>query len=221
MVEGFSKSPPNPFLVHFAERERQRGSRRLLDIGCGASRNALPLARAGWEVFAVDLSLAMLHAAVQRAATEPVAGRVHFALAAMNAIPARDGTFDLVVAHGIWNLARSSREFRQAVREAARVGRPGGALFVFTFSRNTLPPDAMPVAGEEFVFTQFSGEPQCFLTADQLIAELRDAGFVRDLQFPLQEHNLPKPGAIGTGNVPVIYEGIFRRDPDGPRALAE
>ena len=50
---------------------------------------------------------------------------------------------------------------------------PGGGLFVFTFSRHTLPPDTQPVPGESFVFTQFSGAPQCFLTEPQLLTELR------------------------------------------------
>ena len=64
------------------------------------------------------------------------------------------------VAHGIWNLATSSAQFRLAVREAARAA--GAALFVFTFSRSTLAPDAHPLPGEPFVFTGFSRRPQCF-----------------------------------------------------------
>ena len=98
----------------------------------------------------------------------------------MESIPARDRSFDLVIAHGIWNLARSAAQFRLALGEAARVAKPGAALFVFTFSRNTLPPQTQPVAGEPFVFTQFSGEPQCFLTEAQLVAELGGVGFVPD-----------------------------------------
>jgi len=114
-----------------------------------------------------------------------------------------------VIAHGIWNLASSAAVFRRAVREAARVAKPGAALFVFTFSRHTLPPDAEPVPGEPFVFTQFSGQPQCFLTEAQLIAEMGLAGFVREPAVPLREYNLPRPGSLPTG-APVIYEAVFR-----------
>ena len=98
----------------------------------------------------------------------------------MESIPARDGSFDLVIAHGIWNLARSAAQFRRALGEAARVAKPGAGLFVFTFSRNTFPPETEPVAGEPFVFTQFSGEPQCFLTEAQLVAEVGRVGFAPD-----------------------------------------
>jgi hypothetical protein len=128
----------------------------------------------------------------------------------MDALPAASTSMDLVVAHGIWNLARTTAEFRRAVREAARVSRPGAALFVFTFSRNTLADNVVPVRGEEFVFTEFSGQPQCFLTEDQLNSELRACGFLPDPALPLVEHNRPRAGAVGPAKVPVIYEGVYR-----------
>jgi ubiquinone/menaquinone biosynthesis C-methylase UbiE len=193
-----------------ATRERRRGARRALDIGCGAGRNAVPLASAGWDVLAIDLSWPMLGAAAERVARERPSGRVALALAPMEHLPVRDGSADLIVAHGIWNLARSSAQFRQAVRQAARAAAPGAALFVFTFSRTTLPSSAVPVGGEPFVFTEFSGEPQCFLTASQLVTELADAGFTPDAALSLTEHNRPRRGALRMGGPPVIYEGLFR-----------
>ena len=211
-VAGFAQSLPNSVLMRFAETEGRRGARhaRALDLGCGAGRNAIPLARLGWQVFGIDLSWPMLHAAAQRAREESVGSHVHLALAAMDAIPVRDRQVDLVIAHGIWNLARSAAEFRQALGEAARVARSGAGLFVFTFSRATLPSQTAPVAGEPFVFTQFSGQPQCFLTEDQLVRELDVAGFARHPSVPLREYNRPQPGSLYTGTVPVIYEGAFR-----------
>lgn len=152
-VAGFVQSPPNATLMAFADRERARGAARLLDIGCGAARNAVPLARSGWTVLGTDTSWPML--------------------------------------------------------EAARAARPGAALFLFTFSRHTLPPDAEPVPGEPFVFTQFSGEPQCFLTDAQIAAELAAAGFTPDPALPLRE--LTRPAGLRAASGPVIYEGVFRR----------
>ena len=67
------------------------------------------------------------------------------------------------------------------------------------------------MAGESFVFTEFLGEPQVFLTEPQLDAELARAGFIRDSHVPLREYNRPKPGSLPTGSEPVIYEAVFRR----------
>ena len=82
---------------------------------------------------------------------------------------------------------------------------------MFTFSRATLASDASPVPGESFVFTEFSGEPQCFLTDAQLLEELAAHGFVPDPREALRELNRPHPGALQTSRAPVIYEGLFRR----------
>ena len=209
-VAAFLQSPPNATLMRFADRERLGGARHAVDIGCGAGRNLLPLAHDGWNVTGVDLSSPMLTAAAERLQRERPAGAVQLGRAAMEQLPVCSTSADLVVAHGIWNLARSSAQFRAAVGEAGRVAKPGAALFVFTFSRSTLPPDVSPVPGEPFVFTQFSGQPQCFLTDAQLVAELRQVGFVADAAVPLTELNRPRPGELRTGGPPVIYEGAFR-----------
>ena len=205
VVAGFATSPPNLQLIGYAARQsRGPAAIRILDIGCGAGRNAVPLALAGAAVTGTDLSEPMLHAARVRDSGE----RLRLVRAPMHALPVRDCSIDLIVAHGIWNLARSGVEFRLAIAEAARVAAPGAALCVFTFSRHTLPPDAAPVAGETFVFTQFSGTPQVFLTRDQLLDELRAAGFRPDPALPLRELNLPLPGRLG--GAPVIYQAGFR-----------
>jgi ubiquinone/menaquinone biosynthesis C-methylase UbiE len=208
-VEGFVQSPPNPSLVALAERELRRGG-CLLDIGCGAGRNAVPLADIGWRVVASDLSSAMLIAAARRVMDAELSDRVSLVQASMESLPFASDRFDFVVAHGIWNLARSGQQFRTAVNEAARVARPGATLFLFTFSRHTLADGAAPTAGESFVFTEFSGEPQCFLTDEQVVTELAAAGFTADPSYPLRELNRPA-GGLRAGGAPVIYEGVFRR----------
>jgi SAM-dependent methyltransferase len=221
-VAGFAQSAPNAVLLGFAERELKRcAGGRVLDVGCGAGRNALPLAHMGWKVLGIDLSWPMLCAAANRRPEDRLEDRIQVVLAPMDRVPARDCSFDLIIAHGIWNLARSGAQFRRALDEAARVAKPGAGLFVFTFSRHTLPLQTAPVVGEPFVFTEFSGEPQCFLTEAQLYAELRRVGFAPDPGVPFREHNLPKAGTLLVGKTPVIYEGAFRREALVPAASLE
>ena len=208
IVANFSTAAPNPQLIEYARRQcGETSSLEVLDIGCGAGRNAVPLALAGANVIGTDLSRPMLEAARRRTRSN----RLQLALAPMHALPVRDRSIDLIIAHGIWNLARSGAELRQAVAEAARCAAPGAALFVFTFSRHTLSRGAMPIAGETFVFNQFSGQPQVFLTSEQLLGELHAAGFDPDPHWPFRELNRPPPGQVRVGGAPVIYEAAFRK----------
>lgn len=213
-VEGFVKGAPNARLLAYAAQVQARGGRVAADVGCGAARNALPLATLGWRVLGTDLSWAMLTGAHQKLAAQPAQTTLVLAQAPMESLPLASASVDLLVAHGIWNLATSDAQFRAAVGEAARVLRPGGSLFVFTFSRHTLPADAAPLDGEALTFTQFSGQPQIFLTEDTLRLELARAGFAADPALPLVEHNAPTSSTLQVaGGGPVIYEGGFRRLP--------
>jgi 2-polyprenyl-3-methyl-5-hydroxy-6-metoxy-1,4-benzoquinol methylase len=202
VVARFAVSPPNEVLMKFAATQQPSG--KLLDIGCGAGCNAVPLAQAGWDVTGLDLSEPMIEAANRRAVEGNLTDHLRFECAPMDQLPVVGKTYDFIVAHGIWNLAGSGKEFRAAVREAARAAKPGAPLFVFTFSRTTLPETCAPVEGETFVFTEFSGRPQCFLTEKQLIEELADAGFEQEPGQPISEY--PRKERI-----PALLEGIFRR----------
>jgi len=212
IVTGFTSTPPNADLLQFTEAEARRlgAGATLLDLGCGAGRNAVPAARQGWRVVGLDSSVPMLRAARGWAREHGVSGQVQLLSARMDRLPLRDRSCDLVVAHGIWNLAASAAEFRGALREAARVARRGAGLFVFTFSRSTLAPAATPVRGEPFVFTDFSGQPQCFLTGRELVSELAEAGFTPDPAVALREMNRPEGRVLPVQRVPVIYQGTFR-----------
>lgn len=214
-VAGFVSGAPNDVLMAWARTRLAAAppgiAPRCLDIGCGAARNAAPLADAGYHVTGTDLSAPMLDGARQRLAAAPTPRALELILAPMTPLPFPDASFDLIVAHGIWNLARSGAELRAAVAEAGRVARPGAGLFLFTFSRHTLPPDAGPDPGETCVFSSWNGEPQVFLTEAGILDELGRAGFRRDAPGPLTEYNLPRPGELRAGGPPVIFEGTFEK----------
>ena len=170
----------------------------------------MPLVEMGWNVVGIDLSWPMLEAAGQRPIRRMSTGRLALCLAPMEQLPIADGSVDLVIAHGIWNLARSDRQFRQAVHAASRAAKPGAGLFVFTFSRHTLSARAHPVPGEAYVFTQFSGQKQCFLTDRQLFEELGAEKFAADSAVPLTEYNRVTARTVQQSG-PVIYEAAFRK----------
>lgn len=211
-VEAYARSLPNDTLMAFAEREFARGTRhRLVDIGCGAGRHAVPLAARGWHVIGLDLSWPMLQAAAARAAVGAGPGRLDLVAAPLDDLPIASRSADMIVAHTIWNLAGSLDEFRRALAEAARIAAAGASLFVVTFSRAMLQPDLEPVAGELYAYREMATQPQTYLQPDELVRELEAVGFTADDGVPLVEHNSPTPCTVHEFGTPVLLEGAFRR----------
>jgi SAM-dependent methyltransferase len=96
---------PSPFIVEWIDRiGRERGpstalgegaDRRALDVAIGRGRHALPLARAGFRTFGVDVKLESIQEAVAAARGQGL--RVHGWCADLTQHPLPRGRFDLVI----------------------------------------------------------------------------------------------------------------------------
>jgi SAM-dependent methyltransferase len=106
--------------------------RRLLDVACGTGKSFAPLAQRGYDVWACDISPAMVERA--RHATEAVpAARV--VVADMRQLPEL-GAFDLVTClDDAVNYLLDDDDLRDAFGGVARVLAPGG---LYLFDANTL-----------------------------------------------------------------------------------
>jgi len=108
---------------------------RVLDIGGGPGRYAIELTRRGYDVTLADISEAELVVARERAADAGVT------LAAVVKADARDlsqfesAAFDAVLLMGPLYHLLEEVDRRQAVREAARVVRPGGIVAATNITR--------------------------------------------------------------------------------------
>ena len=100
----------------------------VLDLGCGGGTDSLIAAgKTGstGRVFGVDFSASMLSNA-RSGVAEAGASNVEFREAEGQNIPFADGTFDVVLVNGIFNLNPNRHDIFQ---ELARVIRPGGVLY--------------------------------------------------------------------------------------------
>jgi ubiquinone/menaquinone biosynthesis C-methylase UbiE len=109
----------------FVNRLPQSSGARALDVGCGTGKLASHLARAGWEVYAVDTVPGML--ALARADSNDSQQRPFLSLGDVCALPFTTETFELVVAVGLIAWVPSPLD---AMYEMARVLKPGGTLIV-------------------------------------------------------------------------------------------
>lgn len=109
------------------------GGRSVLDVGTGDGTYALEAAARGGHVTGVDVEPTMLQAAAERAASGELT--VTFARASTETLPFDSASFDLVLAI---TVLFSLTEPSLAVREMARVLRPGGKLVVGELGRYSL-----------------------------------------------------------------------------------
>ncbi len=144
-----------PDLIAMLEAASLRGGERVLDAGCGAGHTALAFATGAGEVIGVDLTIAML-AQAKRLAAERNLTNTRFERGDVERLGYDDASFDIVTSR---YSAHHYPHPAAAVREFARVLKPGGTLLLV----DVISPD--PPAADTF------------LNAIEL---LRDPSHVRD-----------------------------------------
>ena len=182
----------------------------VLEIGCGAGRIMMHLARHCRELHGIDLSPAMVEQARKRVAGLPNA-QLHvgngYDLAEFG-----DDRFDVVYANFVFQHVPKTTVYNYLV-EARRVLRPGG-LFRFSVP-NILRPDHL----EEFrFFTQphFVTEPfpMHFYAPSELCLLLTDTGFVvEELTDYMSVHaRKAEPAGLAPGVTELVagWEGVGR-----------
>ena len=107
--------------------------KRVLEIGCGLGRHSVLLAKSGASVTSFDLSLNSVAAARDRAAMNAVGEKVALVVAAAEALPFADASFDVIFGRSILHHL----EVYPTLSELHRVLRPGGkATFVEPMGMN-------------------------------------------------------------------------------------
>ena len=143
---------------------------RALDVAAGEGRNAIWLARRGWQVTAVDFSQVALDKGRELAGD----AKVEWICADATTWRA-DSAYDLVV---IAYLQLAADERRAAVRHAFRALRPGGTFFLVAHDSTNLllgtggPQDPGVLMTAEDVLGDLGGEDFDVVRADRVTREV-------------------------------------------------
>ena len=186
---------------------------RLLDLGCGAGREAFGAARRGYEVVGVDVVHAMLRNGKHAAQNEGLA--VQWLRADVGYLPFASGSFDgaLLVCQLLEHFHGRANRLR-ILREAARVVKPGGHL-VLSVHNGLWRPGArhwllryarrrengeLPEAG--------GGVARRLVRRQRVLraADLKDAGFLAARRVRFEAQTLARRVARGLG-LPALEPG--------------
>ena len=129
-VYGGFRSPSLAELIATISRNVGPAEGRVLDVACGPGTYGRRIASPSREVFGIDVSRGMLRQGAAYAAREGVTN-IHFARARVETLPFSREYFDAVVCCGSLHLFADTSI---ALREMARVMKPGAPLSVFTFT---------------------------------------------------------------------------------------
>lgn len=105
---------------------RERGARKVLDLGCAIGRLSMLIAAQGIEVWGLDASEKAIAFARSWAADEQMTD-IHFDVGMASTLPYPDGTFDAIVANAVLDHMPLV-EAQKAVREMFSVLRVGGVV---------------------------------------------------------------------------------------------
>jgi SAM-dependent methyltransferase len=114
---------PHDLVLNFAAELKRRGAQRVLDLGCGAGRHTVYLARAGFEVCGTDISPRGLD--YTRAWLNREGLHADLQLSDMTVIPYPDNYFDAVVSMYVIHH-NTLDNIRRCVAEMHRTLRAGG-----------------------------------------------------------------------------------------------
>lgn len=106
---------------------RERGARRVLDLGCAIGRMSMLIAAQGIEVWGLDASEKAI-AFAQAWAKDEQMPDIHFDVGMASTLPYPDNAFDAVVANAVLDHMPLV-EARKTVREIFSVLRAGGLVF--------------------------------------------------------------------------------------------
>lgn len=120
-----------PEILTFADFSSGRG-RDVLEIGVGMGADLLRWARAGATVTGVDITQRAVRLTNDRLRWAGLAATARVADA--EALPFADGSFDVVWS---WGVLHHTPRSERALREAARVLRPGGRYAVMVYHRHS------------------------------------------------------------------------------------
>lgn len=117
-------------VMRLVEKFAEGKIKRVLDLGCGTGRHAIPLAARGLDITGVDFSEAMLKRA--RARPRPAGGSLEFLQGDVRAFTG-NGPYDAVLMNfNVLGYMNTNDDLRGAFATARRNLRPGG-VFVADF----------------------------------------------------------------------------------------
>ncbi|MBU1149288.1 methyltransferase domain-containing protein, partial [Patescibacteria group bacterium] len=189
----------NPLFADFLEKHKKEIGPEVLDVGCGAGRNLLPMAREGYKVTGLDIVSGALKETARKLELEGL--KAELAQGNTHDLPFTEGQFDTVVSHQVFQF-NDWAGAEKCMAEAARVLKPGGLFFLRVRSEaRGLPEECEILEDRGITFKMKKGGDTLTYHHYSLeeIEELADKNDLEIIEDPIdarktKEDGTPEPG---------------------------
>lgn len=117
------------------EKMEVEAEEEILDAGCGPGVHSIRVAKAGYQVYAIDISKTMLDQAQQRAQFENVDDKIEFHQQDLTKLDLPDNSFRYVFS---WGVIIHIPAAEKALDELARIIKPGGKLALYITNKTAI-----------------------------------------------------------------------------------
>jgi ubiquinone/menaquinone biosynthesis C-methylase UbiE len=143
-----------PLPARFVSLVKDKGVKKVLEVGCGYGRACFFLLENHLSVTGVDVDKVQIRSATQESKTRGISGEMVFLVDDARYLCFRDSSFDAVTMLAVLTLVPKSDRSR-IMSEVSRVLKPSGYVFIEEFGRTWTNPvyakryrDDLPVTGE-------------------------------------------------------------------------
>jgi len=119
---------PQKDMPSVVELFKERGVKRVLDLGCGSGRHLVYLAEQGFETFGIDITERAIELAANWLKERGLRAEVSIG-SIFERLPYEDDFFDAIVTTKVINHGRIE-DIRKAIKEIERVLKPKGLIFI-------------------------------------------------------------------------------------------
>lgn len=136
-IEWFKIQPVSVYWLEFFEKIPNKSRYKVLDLGCGGGRHTEMLAKFGFDFYACDYHSGMVDETMKRLinlglSEDSVKSRI--SQQPMDKLSFPSSSFDFVISHGVYHNAFTEKEYKNALKESARILKNKGLLCFNVFS---------------------------------------------------------------------------------------
>ena len=112
-------------------------AKKILDLGCGNGRLAVPLAKSGFDVYGIDFASSAIQRANHLAKKSGTSQNTHFSVGNALSLPYPENFFDLIFDYGCLHHI-SEKYWQLYLKNVSRVLKRDGYLLLYTHDINSL-----------------------------------------------------------------------------------